>query len=126
VTVVLGWSPHFNNTQWSASIGSWDGSEWDSAGAYGEIQLDESGTWNVGYRPTKCRVTTYVASLLNYVDFAMKDKNGNWVASDQFNLAAGEHTYEFNMTFVGFDLDYLYIASNSPGSFSVRNIEFYG
>lgn len=50
------WAAYFDNTYWSANIGSWDGSKW-LVGAADRIDLSPVGVWASGYRPTHVRIT---------------------------------------------------------------------
>ncbi|GAG06880.1 unnamed protein product, partial [marine sediment metagenome] len=53
------WVSYGDNTYWTVAQGTWNGSGWDAApgkSGYG-LQLNELGSWNLGFRPTKIRVT---------------------------------------------------------------------
>ena len=50
------WVQHFDDNDWTAVNGSWNGVEW-LPGGDSKLELAVAGTWADGYRPTTVRVT---------------------------------------------------------------------
>jgi len=55
---ISGVQVYFDNTYWTANIGSWNGSLWNPGGrAPGQIQLNVLGDWAVDLRPINMILT---------------------------------------------------------------------
>ena len=115
------WTQYFDNTKWTALIGSWSGSDWDSAdqGPSGDvIKLQDTGAWTSSYRPTKIRFSSSASPLL---ELRLKDSNSDTILL-QANPA--ENT-GYTITFGSFDIDELEIIRVfGAGAWSLTNIEF--
>jgi hypothetical protein len=72
---LVSWEPYFNNTDWTAVRGSWDGSKWDSSDA--SVDLNPIGVWYQDFRPTQIRVTIS-GTVLGWV--VLNDDNTNVIA----------------------------------------------
>lgn len=114
------WTSYFDNTKWTASWGSWSGSQWDSAlaGASHGITIDVAGSWYLGYRPTLCRVTHSGPGATN---FAVWYTTGRNAAVNYVSLA------ELSLSIINdYNISKIVIYNDVPSAFSVTNIEFYG
>lgn len=110
------WVEKFNNTFWSPdSNTSWNGSAWVENGPPGSIRVDEVGSWNVDYEPTKVRITgtvSYGATL------TVRTAGGTAIGS-----AANGTSVEIDLNWAlsgGDDLRYMTLYGMS----SITNIEF--
>jgi len=108
------WYQVLSDEAWTPGPGvSWSGSSWDSA--FGLTGLSELGAWNVGYRPTKMRIT-YTGT---FTQIQLVDTNFDTIAND-VAPASGQ---EIDITFGSFDIKDLNIFAS--GAWSITNIEFY-
>ena len=122
------WQQKFNDTFWYADFGSWDSGnqEWDSEFSGGDtaaqIMGDGMGGWEVGYRPTKIRVT-FTGSAGTY-DLYIIDDDDNYLYE---TAIAAPGIIEANLDWsAGFDIISILIekaGENEPCS--ITNIEFY-
>ena len=126
------WESHFDNSQWSAGYGTWDGSHWNSVfhddgsgPGYGNvIYLTPTGGWaSDGYRPIKVRVSFVIDS--GYMDlFDIQDASYNEIVQSYGYPQTG-HGREVNMDFSIADDIYYLILRSADNSFYVTNIEFF-
>jgi len=113
------WVPHFDNTNWTATTGSWDGSKWNSAdtGPGGHvINLQDAGAWTSSYRPTKLRISFSVAPSWGC---ALLDSNVDVILAE----ATVVDGVGYDITFGSFDIDSIQL-SHAGGAWSLTNIEF--
>jgi len=132
-TPVPQWVQIFDNTDWVVGdtgfhlggAGSWDAGnqEWDSddgGGAFGvsAVELLPLGGWEVGYRPSKIRITfTGIANL----DLYFRDTAFQYLVTEGQTITSGQ---ELDITFSGNDIRSLLVWSFTENPFSVTNIEF--
>jgi hypothetical protein len=115
------WDAYFDDSFWDPRYGSWDAinQEWDS-GDYNTLWCSVKGIWNLGIRPTKCRVTASSASLGYGTFYDTADNILGWF-------------YEFpdvsvataNLTFTSYDIAAFGIGTYTSSPYSVINIEFF-
>jgi hypothetical protein len=91
-------------------------------GAYGlRIRLlNHIPAWNVGYRPTQCRIT-YATNVSPYTDVLLKDASSNIIGTGLVPNLSTSTTFDLSWT-AGEDMYILWMS----GIDSVSNIEFYG
>ncbi|MCK4252576.1 hypothetical protein KAX97_14100 [candidate division WOR-3 bacterium] len=109
------WVARFDNTKWTADSNiSWDGTQWDGSGA--DPAIKDTGTWVVGYRPTKVRITfSGDATLHIYVI----DSNEAIIANHS-GVSSGD---ELAITFGSYDIDKISF-TDGTAALLVTNIEF--
>ena len=130
-----GWVSYFSDSYWEVvegDLGTWNGSAWVSTQEEGEddftIQLSPVGDWEVGFRPTKMRVThthpaeTYENGFLLY-NACIGGGCPDYIVEDANLLSLKEKDCFFD----GYDIRLLDMISNEEeaGSFTITNIEFY-
>jgi hypothetical protein len=117
----MAWVQKFDNTYWTAMIGSWDAvnSEWDSSGD--SLVLEVVGTWANNYNPSKVRIT--FTSTITELDTAGYNASGGYIWTE--SISAGTPT-EINLTPpLTADIHYLDVFDISGlNTFIVTNIEF--
>jgi len=116
---------YFDNTYWTPdTYGTWTGSGWLATIEPNEyiVQLEPLGGWEVGFRPTKMRLTwTEGQDPISLV--RLRDTDGNFIV----NLTS----YSYNMgdditiNWQGFDIDYIYVSAYPNVSFTLTSIGFY-
>ena len=114
VPPVENWVSHFDNTEWAASTGSWDGSKW--VGNPTSLTLSPIGTWADSYRPTKMRLVTNVGNLIFQVD----DTDSNAIADAFFYVSLTPVTIDFSNNF---DID-TFSGVIDSGTLNISSIEF--
>jgi len=122
---VAGWVQHYKNdsTGWGCSVNCSSSPPWTVAGP--GMKISEQGSWNLGYRPIKIRITGVhnLGGAANW-DFALVDTLSNVIASISVPPAPGGVSAEVDIDWSNnqnideiHDLD-------APGSGTITNIEF--
>jgi len=121
----VGWAAYFDNTKWAPNpYGVWDGVKWNTelVGSTHIIHINTIGSWTVGYKPTKIRVThngvaaDTICQLYSYDGFPATAWTQPYASGQELIIAlAGARV-----------LGDLYVYNSVPAAFSVTNIEFYG
>jgi hypothetical protein len=111
---VENWVTHFDNTEWAASTGSWDGSKW--VGNPTSLTLSPIGTWTDNYRPTKIRLATNVGDLI----FQLEDTDSNTIADAFFYVSLTPVIIDWSNNL---DIDVFNFVIDS-GTLNITNIEF--
>lgn len=115
-----GWVQHFHGMS-GFEDESWNEGTQSFVGVYFFLEINESATWQIGYRPTKCRIT--FTDL--HEDSYLYIYDGTWIAqlTPPIVLAdPGDDFVEFNLDFSSED-DMVLIEVYNFGS--ITNIEFY-
>ncbi len=110
------WISYLDNTYWTPDGNtSWDGAKWVENGPPQSMRIDELGTWNEGFEPTKIRITGTFgsASTINVLD-ASSDVNGS-------GAAAASVVIDLDFTGPRGDIDRITLY----GMTNVTNIEFW-
>jgi hypothetical protein len=127
-----GWVSYFDNTIWNEgwAQGTWTGSQWDAAAAKSGYGLglfpltsvlppvSGGGGWEVGFRPTKVRVTHNASGSANFLEMTDTDYNVVLSVGSYISLT------EVDITWGSADDWQLFMGDGS--AFSVTNIEFFG
>jgi len=115
ITVVIPWTAYFDNSKWTPTTGAWDTDHWDTAftGRYEAVILTPINSWEVGFRPTKIRISHTSASPVTAV-----------LAGSDFSEASYTSGTEVDIV-VSSDITSLSVYYGST-PFTVTNIEFYG
>jgi hypothetical protein len=122
------WVQHLDNTEWQNGGETWQckwvTDHWEPGSASFSIELFPIGTWAVGLRPTKVRVTmspSSASSLHLIVRAGTGDDRYELVSSGINQAISG---VEYTLTFVGnFDISSLYIGGTGT-DVDCYNIEF--
>jgi len=114
------WTSYFDNTRWTGGAGTtWDGSKWVSSGASNYwVYLIKTGSWYLGYRPTKVRFT--MTNVATDVDLQVNSDHYDLV-DDPNTVSLKELTLDFSG---GEDIDSIIARNNSVGVWQCTNIEF--
>jgi len=116
----MGWEAHFDNTNWSAVVGSWSGTKWEPD-MLGGLTLNRTGTWTEDYRPTKIRVTFEGGGAV-----IMKLEDNQTPEHEIAANASYSSTGEENLTFDGTGTEYDIMSYTQLGAgANVTNIEFF-
>ena len=130
--ITVGWTSYFNNIRWTVDgpfgFGSWDGTKWNSEAsgppetATQLIYLEPIGSWFVGFRPTKVRVThTATAGLGDLSVFDTDINQDGYLAYPSL-----EELIFINVFSTDKDILVLSIGSEQGADpYSITNIEFY-
>lgn len=125
-----GWVSYFSDSYWEAGTGTWTETSWKSAEDEGDqiIDITPTGDWEVGFTPTKIRIThTTPAATYENNFFLTNTCIGagcpTYIASDA-NLISG---IEKTCFFDGYDINNLELTCSDEevGAFYITNIEFY-
>ena len=116
------WFEHFDNSDWTAALGTWDTDHWDSADVtvWHILQVVVSGTWRDSYRPTKMRIT-YTGEPI--VSITLTDSDSQPIG--EYGGAGYISGTEIDLTFGSYDIVGLTCLTDSRAAFVVTNIEFY-
>lgn len=125
VTLDTGWTQYFDNNYWQP----WANASWDSGNSRWELDLtgptqaglQVTGSWYLGYRPTKIRCTFTVSPSDTMTLHPAGEGVSMGVASPCSSLQ------EVSLSWSGVDIGKLYWNWNpSPNTtYYVTNIEFY-
>jgi len=124
----MDWISHFDNSDWEGSIGTtWVADHWEARITIETtFWLTSIGTWTVGFRPTKVRVTFTTEK-------GLPPQLGLYIESDGHGAPSlvYENDYvsmaEADITWDGDDISAIgFFFENLDEDVSVTNIEFYG
>jgi len=129
------WYSYHDNTFWVSSVyetpnGTWDGVNewWDAGFSYGwRVRIVPTGGWEVGFRPTKLRVTWNSVYTGPENDVYLSDGYaGNTICAGYNKNSGDEITLDFDDESAG-DIGELYMTAADIGDrdFQITNIEFY-
>ena len=108
----MNWQDTTSATYWDTATGSWNGTSWDENVALSEVKVTPTG-WEVGYAPTKLKITASAASLT----VCYKTSSG---AQYAFGYTPGD---EIVLTQAG---DIEFVQAVDDGDFQVTKLELYG
>ena len=113
----MAWVSYFDNTRWSAGIGSWNGTSWDS-GVGNQLLLNTVlGTWNDNFRPSIWRV--YHNSVTGGLSIDLRDEALAILSTRATYVSGGQWPISFGTD----DIGRVTIADSSP--FQITDIQFF-
>jgi hypothetical protein len=114
-----------DSTGWEETVDvQWDGDSWNSDGISPEIRPNSGGTWEVGYRPTRVRLTIKTPSGEEEpLTTTIRDSSANILASIDAPKDNSVHVVIEDMTFFGEDIFRMLLAN--PTGYEIRSIEFW-
>ncbi|MBA7494452.1 hypothetical protein ES702_05028 [subsurface metagenome] len=117
-----GWTPYFDNTRWQTDDqAAWNTDHWDFLGDFA-VSIKPLGTWHVGYRPTKMRITHDYGAGLELI--LGNDSVLGWAYNGPC-VSGTEYDLDFSGDSDG-DITVLEHDSGEEGcDFDITNIEFY-
>lgn len=115
-----GWTSILDDTNWVPSFEvatTWEGTYWDSNN--GDVGLRPIGTWAVGFRPTKLRIT--FTGVVSTQDLELKNTSyGTMATIDNYS---SEDEWEFT---IDADIGWLYSTYGGElNPIEIYNIEFF-
>ena len=125
--VVSGFN-YFDDTYWTASPGSWTGTQWYAGYPDGGITLTELGTWNVGFRPSSVDMTVQFPSGYNGSNNIVNvyDTNNGLIGSITILIAEGTGVLVKNipLTFTTFDISHILMTGDPYPDYYIQDIVF--
>lgn len=116
------WGVYLDDTYWQTKYkATWNVDHWDFLGDF-SLEIEPIGTWYVGFRPTKMRIThNYDAGLVLYLGHGYGPGlafDGVCVSGQEYDLDFPDHV-DADITVLGHD------AGDVGCDFDISNIEFY-
>jgi len=98
------WLNYTSDAYWSclANCTTWNGSVWTESGP--GLALQEAGTWNVDFRPTKLKVTYSgggPATITLYYGGAPGDSDTNYTSGDEIPLTVTDDITRIDLYMTG-------------------------
>jgi hypothetical protein len=116
------WFQSFDNTRWTPTQGSWNGSAWVPSGGF--VILEVLGAWNTGIRPTKIRIT-FAGNEAELSAIQIQDTTiGFAILNDSSGFtSAQEHPLVYQSP-ISYDIFELLIY-DPTATYTITNIEFF-
>jgi len=132
-----GYVQKFGPGYWTDSLSQWDGAKY--AGVTGPFSLAVSGSWAVGWRPVRVKVTLTVTDLPSFTNLNVYIRSdvgggdaiqGQWISPDMGgslpHLALGVNVLELDLTGLAFDIVELALYPNfNYPTYDVTDVAFF-
>jgi len=126
----MAWLSYFDDTYWQAAAGppwrDFSANNWWESVSYtsGNLEVKTGETWNVGFKPTKIRLTFTVAGADSLISLNLLDSSltQSWTGGVISDIATGQ---EIDISDPGADLEEMQMASFDGAALIITNIEFF-